>query len=103
MNGSDLTKKVIERIEELGGVAFNIVTAGKAGTPDVLAVLNGNFYGLEVKGDGDKESEAQTLVILKIIKAGGKARYVRSLDDLEDVILNKPLRSQPPELKHFEL
>ena len=43
----------------------------KEGIPDVLACINGKFYGMELKGTGGKPSVLQLLNLKKIREAGG--------------------------------
>ena len=43
----------------------------KEGIPDILACVNGRFYGMELKGDGGKPSVLQLRSLKKIREAGG--------------------------------
>lgn len=63
---------------------------GKAGIPDVIAIVKGRFFGIEVKSDRTKKPTVlQTLCGDEIRSAGGLWMVVcdnESLDLLETVI-----------------
>ncbi len=59
---------------------------GTAGIPDIIACINGKFYGFEVKTDKGQPTELQKATIRKIIKAGGTALVVRSVDDVKSAL-----------------
>ena len=58
---------------------------GKAGCADIVACHNGKFYGLEVKTDTGRQSEAQKRAEDEIIRAGGEYHIVRSISDIKKV------------------
>lgn len=64
---------------------------GTAGIPDVIACINGHFYGFEVKTDSGKPTKLQEATIRKILTAGGTAMVVRSADEVRTVV-NDSLR-----------
>lgn len=43
----------------------------RAGVPDLLCCVNGQFLAIEVKAENGKLSELQRLEIAKIVEAGG--------------------------------
>ena len=43
----------------------------KEGIPDILACINGKFYGIELKGNGGRPSVLQLITLQKIKEAGG--------------------------------
>lgn len=86
MNGAELTKLVIERIEAEGGKAINLIAASKSGNADVIACINGRYCEFEIKGKGDKEKPHQAIKLNEAIKAGGVAGFIHSLADLEEHI-----------------
>jgi len=61
---------------------------GTAGIPDIIICYKGKFIGLEVKAKGRKATVLQQITINKIIKAGGTAVVVYSLDEVKE-LLNK--------------
>ena len=59
---------------------------GTAGIPDIIACINGHFYGFEVKTENGKPTKLQEATIRKILAAGGTALVVRSVDEVRTVI-----------------
>ena len=59
---------------------------GTAGIPDIIACINGRFYGFEVKTAVGKPTKLQESMIRKILAAGGIAVVVRSVDEVRAVI-----------------
>lgn len=63
-----LKKEGIWYIKYWGGAEYT-----KAGIPDILACVNGIFFGIEVKSATGKPSELQLFTIEEIKKSGGVA------------------------------
>lgn len=59
---------------------------GTAGIPDIVACINGKFYGFEVKTESGKTTGLQDSTIRKINKAGGIAVVVRSVDEVKSIL-----------------
>lgn len=59
---------------------------GTAGIPDIIACVGGRFYAFEVKTETGKPTDLQKATIQKILKAGGVAVVVRSVDEVRTVI-----------------
>lgn len=59
---------------------------GTAGIPDIIACINGHFYGFEVKTENGKPTKLQEATIRKILAADGTALVVRSVDEVRTVI-----------------
>ena len=59
---------------------------GTAGIPDIIACINGHFYGFEVKTEVGKPTKLQEATIRKILAAGGTAVVVRSVDEVKAVV-----------------
>ena len=59
---------------------------GTAGIPDIIACIDGKFYGFEVKTDVGKPTKLQDAIIRKINRAGGTAVIVRSVDDVKSTL-----------------
>lgn len=70
--------------------AYHIKTHGsmfsKAGTPDILACIDGCFVGIEVKQPGGVVSELQKAKIWMIKKAGGVAFVAYSLQEAQEYL-----------------
>ncbi len=61
---------------------------GRAGIPDIICCYNGRFFAFEVKNEKGKPTGLQTSTINKIIKAGGTALVVRSVDEVKSALGN---------------
>lgn len=76
--------------ESVGGyrVKYFGCSYSEAGTPDILACVNGYFIAIEVKGEGGKPSELQLEKIKQIRKAGGFAyvAYPTAWDKLKAIL-----------------
>ncbi len=59
---------------------------GTAGIPDIIACINGHFFGFEVKTAIGKPTKLQEATISKILSAGGTALVVRSVDEVRTAI-----------------
>lgn len=82
---NDLTREVIQHIRKLGGWATRVNVSGfydpdkgfwrkgvtDPGTPDVMAVVNGLFIGVEVKVGADRLRPQQTTAKEAIQRAEG--------------------------------
>ncbi len=64
---------------------------GTAGIPDIIACINGRFFGFEVKTEGEKLTKLQDATIRKILAAGGTALVVRSVDEVRTAVDGFPL------------
>lgn len=87
MNGKRLSKLAQKHIrEKYDGFVVNVIAASRNGVPDLLACINGKFYGFEIKGENDKLSSLQAIKIAEIRVAGGVASEVRSLKDIDNAV-----------------
>jgi Holliday junction resolvase len=85
LDTSALTNEIIRHIRKLGGWAVRVNVSGfydpekgfwrkgvtDPGTPDIMAVVNGRFYGIEIKTGTDRLRPEQTLTKQAIEGAGG--------------------------------
>ena len=55
--------------------------ATEKGIPDIIAIIRGQFWGIEVKAGRDKMSEDQLKRKFEILKAGGLFFEIRSTDE----------------------
>lgn len=85
-----LQPKCMEVLEkEYKAYAIKIMSASKAGHMDIIACINGLFYGFEVKWKSDQPSLLQKQKINTLIDAGGKGFFIRSIADLRDAVTGK--------------
>lgn len=59
---------------------------GTAGIPDIIVCYRGRFIAFECKIGSNKPTVLQAITIRRIIKAGGYALVVRSVDEVRQVI-----------------
>jgi len=88
---------------EFNAYIINVTGASKSGHMDTIACINGLFYGFEYKWKTDQPSELQKDKINKCIKAGGKAYFVRSVEQLKYILRNKIEPTEYPLKKTFNL
>lgn len=70
--------KVMGMLEKLPHCwAFKTVVSNQRGICDVIGVINGKFFALELKTEIGRPSKIQQYIISKINKAGGYATIVR--------------------------
>jgi len=88
MKEQDIQKKFIRYIEDQGGYVVKVITASKAGVPDLLVCLEGKFIGIEVKTPVTKgnASKLQEYNIALIEQAGGLAGVAWDMDSLVEVL-----------------
>src|SRR4249920_135428 len=85
-----IVKKIQARIAERGGRCFKIWGSDgsrqEVGIPDLLVCFYGVFLGLEVKQPGEKASPIQRQVLKTIEAAGGVARVVCSVEEVDEIL-----------------
>lgn len=91
MGAEKLYENRIKRyIKSIGGYYVKYFGCGysEAGTPDILACINGYFIGIEVKAVGGKPSELQLVKINEIREAGGLGfvTYPTGWNRLKDIL-----------------
>lgn len=88
MREAPIQRKIITWLREQGCYVYKAVGSPYAqrGTPDILCILRGQAYGLEVKAPGGKPTKLQEVELEKIRKAGGVAAVVTSLDEVKELI-----------------
>lgn len=59
---------------------------GRAGIPDIIACVAGEFLAIEVKAPGGRPSKLQAHEILKIAKAGGMVVVTDNLDEVKQAV-----------------
>ena len=59
---------------------------GTAGIPDIIACVDGQFFGFEVKTVDGKPTKLQEAAIRRIQASGGTAAVVRSVEEVRRVL-----------------
>ena len=87
MKESVLQAKCLRYLEGLGLYGRKIISANRAGTPDVVACLEGRFVGFEFKISTGKQSELQKWNEQEIIRNGGHYFIIREFKDFREKVL----------------
>lgn len=91
MKESDIVREILRYLKTVQNCFFwkeHGGMYGTAGIPDIIACIDGRFYGFEVKTDEGTPTKLQLATIRKINAAGGIAQVVRSVEDVKAVIAN---------------
>ena len=89
MKESDIVKAIMKYLKTVPGCFCwkeHGGMYGTAGIPDIIACIDGLFFGFEVKTEDGKPTKLQEATIRKILAAGGTALVVRSVDEVRTVI-----------------
>lgn len=73
MSEQDYQAKIMERLRARGCYVVNVVSASKAGVPDIIACCDGKFVAYETKLAYNKLSPLQKVNLKLIEDAGGIA------------------------------
>lgn len=75
---SKVKNKIHRALEAVGAYAVNYIGGqyAKAGTPDILACLDGRFIGIEAKAGTNKPTLLQIMALRDIDAAGGLALVI---------------------------
>lgn len=79
---STIQGEILNYLKSIGAYTVKVHSATKSGVPDILVCLNGKFIAFEVKKEAGIVSQLQAKNMLNIIKAGGLAIPVYSLNDV---------------------
>ena len=83
----NVQKKILSYLNSLDNCwCCKVISTSRNGTPDIIGVLEGRLFGLEVKRPGNKASKIQEYQIAQIQKAGGIAAVVYSVDDVKNLL-----------------
>jgi len=83
MKGSKLQALTIKELKAKGFLVVNVMTASTNGVSDLLACSpKGQFYAIEIKGDGDTIKPLQSHFIKEVVKRGGIGMVVTDLNQV---------------------
>ena len=90
MKEQDIQKKIKDWLEKQGAYVVKVISASKAGVPDLLVCYKGRFIGIEVKTPKTKTnvSDLQNHNIELIHKANGYAIVAWDLEGVQKFISN---------------
>ena len=89
MKESDLITKIKKYLKDINNLFYwkeHGGMYGTAGIPDIIVCYRGRFIAFEVKAGKNKPTVLQAITIKQIIKAGGYAMVVRTVDEVKQVI-----------------
>lgn len=89
MKEKDLIAKISNYLKSVDGLFFWKEHGGQYGTagiPDLIVCYKGKFIAFEAKVGKNKATPLQDATIKRIIKAGGYALVVRTLDEVKEII-----------------
>ncbi|RKZ98972.1 MAG: hypothetical protein DRQ46_00415 [Gammaproteobacteria bacterium] len=87
MSEQTIQSRIMKDINSRKGChAFKIVSASKAGCPDILACINGHFIGMEIKKPGEIPTPQQAHRLTQIRSSGGVSVWFDSFDSYFDWI-----------------
>ena len=113
----DIQKSVLDYLEKRGVMAWRnnsgataglrpesgkhfFIRYGTPGSPDIIAVIEGYFVGIECKASGGKQRPDQKAFEENLLAAGGIYLLVTSFDEaieaIEDCIRRVRLKVRPP-------
>ena len=83
-----IQKQILNWLKSEGFWAVKIMQCNKNGTPDILACIDGRFFGIEVKFTGKirNVSKIQQFQLDQIAVSGGSAFATDSLQDCQEKI-----------------
>lgn len=84
----DEIKRYLQRKEDLFFWKEHGGQYGTAGIPDIIVCYKGKFIAFECKLPGRNPTILQKITINKIIRAGGIARVVTSIEQVKEIIEN---------------
>ena len=83
MSEQQLQKKILNYLKAKEYYAIKVITANRAGCPDILACIQGRFVGIEVKIGKNKTSALQDVHLKHINYAGGLGIVVYDLNTVK--------------------
>jgi len=89
MKEKDLVKKISDYLKTENDLFFWKEHGGQFGTagiPDIIVCYKGRFLAFECKVGKNKPTVLQEVTIRQILRAGGYAMVVRSVDEVKEVI-----------------
>jgi Holliday junction resolvase len=82
MTEQKLQNKIINYLKSENIYHFKVISANKAGIPDIIACVDGKFFAIEVKTEVGVVSKLQHYNIKLILRSNGYAVIARSLEDV---------------------
>lgn len=100
----DFQNRVLQYLNEHKVWHYRTQMGMQAGLPDIIAIVNGMFVGIELKREDGKGRATlqQEKVIADIRSAGGVAAIISGMEDLETLLwCARNTRTIPPVVREF--
>lgn len=83
-----IQKKIIDYLKSQGCYIVKVISASKAGVPDIIGCYEGVFFGIEVKTPGTRNnvSKLQEYNLDMIQEAGGHSTVAWNVEHVEDFL-----------------
>lgn len=88
MTEQQIQKKIITYLEKEGCYVVKVMSASKAGVPDILGSYEGVFFGIEVKTPttSSNVSKLQEYNLDKIRESGGHSLVAWNVEQVEEFL-----------------
>lgn len=102
---SKVKDKIHRVLKAVGAYAVNYIGGqyAKAGTPDILACINGRFIGIEAKAGSNKPTMLQIHALRQIDGAGGLALVINENNITYLVGCLNDIRSAKSNYREFDI
>lgn len=105
-NEALVKRKITKALREVGAwYCFPVAGPyGRAGLPDIMALMNGVFLGIEAKSGKNRPTELQRQQLRKIRSAGGLSMVVNedNLDDFRNLLMELSVSSTQAVLSYSQ-
>lgn len=90
MTEQQIQKKIFKYLISVGAYVIKVISASKAGVPDIICCYKGIFIAIEVKTPGtrDNVSALQQYNLEQVMKAGGLTLVAWEVEQVEELICN---------------
>ena len=89
MHESVLTRRVISGLKKEYGGSWHKIHGSpyqRAGLPDIIGCLKGQFFGIEVKMPGNRPTDLQRATLEKLASDGAVCGIVHSLSEAQSLV-----------------
>ena len=80
---SKIQTDIIRHVKSLTGYVLRPITCTEAGHPDIICLVQGTMFGIEVKQPGKNPTALQKKRLEQIESAGGCGIVAHSVDDVK--------------------
>ena len=87
MRESEIERKLVHEVRQMGGMAYKFVSPGNTGVPDRIVVMPGGvIIFVELKAEAGRLTNGQKRQISKLRGLGMKVVVIRGMVGLEDFL-----------------